>query len=131
MKRLTRRRDRANAEQIGLPQRGRIDADPRRNLLHVQLRGKESLRCAEPAKRPNILFMMSDDHCARAVGAYGMRLAKLNPTPNLDRLARGGMLFENVFCANSICTPSRATLMTGQYRYCMPQGCLRQTMRSP
>ena len=68
-------------------------------------------------KRPNILFIMSDDHCARAVGAYGLRLAKLNPTPNLDALASRGMLFENVFCTNSICTPSRATLMTGQYSH--------------
>ncbi len=67
--------------------------------------------------KPNILFIMSDDHCARAVGAYGLRLAKLNPTPNLDALAGKGMLFENVFCTNSICTPSRATLMTGQYSH--------------
>jgi hypothetical protein len=65
--------------------------------------------------RSNILFIMSDDHCARAVGAYGLRLAALNPTPNLDALARGGMLFENVFCTNSICTPSRASILTGQY----------------
>jgi len=69
------------------------------------------------AKKPNILFIMSDDHCARAVGAYGLRLAKLNPTPNLDKLAGDGMLFENVFCGNSICTPSRATLLTGQYSH--------------
>ena len=67
--------------------------------------------------RPNILFIMSDDHCARAVGAYGMRLACLNPTPNLDSLARDGMLLENVFCSNSICTPSRASVLTGQYSH--------------
>ena len=67
--------------------------------------------------RPNILFIMSDDHCARAVGAYGLRLAPLNPTPNLDALARGGILFDNVFCVNSICTPSRASIMTGQYSH--------------
>ena len=69
------------------------------------------------ADRPNILFIMSDDHCARAVGAYGLRLAALNPTPHLDALARGGMLFENVFCTNSICTPSRASVLTGQYSH--------------
>ena len=68
-------------------------------------------------QRPNILFIMSDDHCARAVGAYDMRLAPLNPTPNLDALARGGMLFDNVFCTNSICTPSRASVLTGQYSH--------------
>lgn len=66
---------------------------------------------------PNILFIMSDDHAAHAIGAYGGRLAGLNPTPNIDNLAAEGMLFENAFCANSICTPSRATLLTGQYSH--------------
>jgi len=74
-------------------------------------------QAAKEGGRPNILFIMSDDHCARAVGAYGLRLAELNPTPNLDALAAEGMLFESVFCGNSICTPSRATLMTGQYSH--------------
>ncbi|MCH2584160.1 MAG: sulfatase-like hydrolase/transferase, partial [Planctomycetes bacterium] len=59
-------------------------------------------------ERPNILFIMSDDHTSQAFGAYGSRLAKLNPTPVIDRLAKEGMLFENCFCNNSICTPSRA-----------------------
>ncbi|MEO6246938.1 MAG: sulfatase, partial [Opitutaceae bacterium] len=52
---------------------------------------------------------------SEAIGAYGGILAKLNPTPTLDRLAREGARFTNVFCTNSICTPSRATLLTGQY----------------
>ena len=65
--------------------------------------------------RPNILFVMSDDHTTQALGVYGSRLASLNPTPNIDRLAREGMLFTNVFCNNSICTPSRASILTGQY----------------
>ena len=65
--------------------------------------------------RPNVLFVMSDDHTTQAVGAYGSRLAGLNPTPTLDRLARGGMRFENAVCVNSICTPSRACILTGQY----------------
>ena len=67
--------------------------------------------------RPNILFIMSDDHTSQAVGAYQKRFAVLNPTPTIDRLAEEGMLFENVFCTNSICTPSRATIMTGQYSH--------------
>ena len=67
--------------------------------------------------KPNILFIMSDDHCERAIGVYNSRLAKLNPTPNLDRLARKGMIFDNVFCTNSICTPSRASILTGQYSH--------------
>ncbi len=68
-------------------------------------------------KRPNILYIMSDDHAAHAIGAYQSRLAVLNPTPTLDRLASEGILLKNVFCTNSICTPSRATLMTGQYSH--------------
>ena len=67
--------------------------------------------------RPNVLFIMSDDHAAHAIGAYGGRLASLNPTPTLDRLAREGVLLTNCFCTNSICTPSRATIMTGQYSH--------------
>ncbi|MEM9528844.1 MAG: sulfatase [Bacteroidota bacterium] len=67
------------------------------------------------AKQPNIIFIMSDDHTTQAVGAYGSRLAGLNPTPNLDALAKDGALFNNVFCTNSICTPSRGNIMTGQY----------------
>ena len=70
---------------------------------------------AQAQQAPNILFIMSDDHAAHAIGAYGGRLAPLNPTPTLDRLAREGARMKNVFCTNGICTPSRATLMTGQY----------------
>ncbi len=72
---------------------------------------------SSPGSRPNILFIMSDDHAAQAVGAYGGRLAPLDPTPHIDRLAREGMRFDNAFCSNSICVPSRATLMTGQYSH--------------
>lgn len=66
-------------------------------------------------KKPNILFIMSDDHTSQAVGVYGSRLAKLNPTPTIDQLANEGIIMTNAFCANSICTPSRASIMTGQY----------------
>ncbi|MCF2949752.1 sulfatase [Paraglaciecola aquimarina] len=66
-------------------------------------------------KNYNILYVMSDDHTASAIGAYQSRLAKLNPTPNIDQLASQGTLFENVFATNSICTPSRASILTGQY----------------
>jgi N-acetylglucosamine-6-sulfatase len=65
--------------------------------------------------KPNILFIMSDDHTAQAIGAYGGHLADLNPTPTIDRLAAEGMRFDRVFCHNSICTPSRANILTGQY----------------
>ena len=69
------------------------------------------------ADRPNIVFIMSDDHCSQAVGAYGGRLAKLNPTPVIDTLAAEGVLFENCFVVNSICVPSRACIMTGQHNH--------------
>ena len=69
----------------------------------------------KPPVKPNILFIMSDDHTSQAFGIYGSRLASLNPTPNLDKLAKEGMIFDNVFCTNSICTPSRACIITGQY----------------
>jgi len=72
---------------------------------------------AHAAKKSNILYIMSDDHAAHAIGAYGGRLAKLNPTPNLDKLASEGVRLSNCFCINSICTPSRATIMTGQYSH--------------
>ena len=67
------------------------------------------------SKQPNIIYIMSDDHTSQAIGAYGSRLAMLNPTPNIDRIANEGVLMENVFCTNSICTPSRASILTGQY----------------
>jgi len=67
--------------------------------------------------RPNILFIMSDDHTSQAISAYGGILADVCPTPNIDRLADEGMLFENCFVTNSICTPSRAAIMTGKYAH--------------
>ena len=72
---------------------------------------------AAASAAPNILWIMSDDHAANGIGAYGGRLAGLNPTPTIDRLAHEGALLENAFCTNSICTPSRATLLTGQYSH--------------
>ena len=66
------------------------------------------------ATRPNIIFIMTDDHAAHAIGAYGSRV---NKTPNIDRLAREGALLTNVFATNSICTPSRAAILTGQYSH--------------
>jgi arylsulfatase A-like enzyme len=65
-------------------------------------------------KRPNIIFIMADDHAAHAISAYGSRV---NRTPHIDRIAREGMLFRNVFATNAICTPSRATILTGQYSH--------------
>jgi len=74
-----------------------------------------SERTAEAAEpRPNILFIFSDDHAQHAISCYG---SKVNQTPHLDRLAAAGMRFTHSFVTNSICTPSRATLLTGQYSH--------------
>ena len=66
------------------------------------------------SNRPNIIFIMTDDHAAHAISAYGSRV---NQTPNMDRLAREGALLTSVFATNSICTPSRAAILTGQYSH--------------
>lgn len=76
---------------------------------------KEKEEKATQSTQPNIIYIMSDDHTTQGIGAYGSRLASLNPTPTIDRIAKEGVLMENVFCTNSICTPSRASILTGQY----------------
>jgi arylsulfatase A-like enzyme len=63
---------------------------------------------------PNILYIMSDDHASHAISAYG---SAINRTPNIDRIARAGVRMANCFCTNSICTPSRAAILTGQYSH--------------
>jgi arylsulfatase A-like enzyme len=67
-----------------------------------------------PDSRPNIVFIMSDDHAAHAMSCYGSRI---NQTPNLDRIANEGMRFDSCFCTNSICTPSRAAILSGTYNH--------------
>jgi len=67
--------------------------------------------------RPNILFIMSDDHAAHAVSCYRGPLASIAPTPNIDRIAKEGIRFTNCFCTNSLCGPSRAVLLTGKYSH--------------
>jgi arylsulfatase A-like enzyme len=84
---------------------------PHRLVFCVALAG--TVRAQSPA-RPNILYIMSDDHAAHAISAYGSRV---NRTPNIDRLAREGAILLNTFATNSICTPSRATILTGQYSH--------------
>jgi arylsulfatase A-like enzyme len=64
--------------------------------------------------RPNIIFIMSDDHAYQAISAYGHNL---NQTPNIDRLAKEGVRFQNSFVTNSICAPSRAVMLTGTYNH--------------
>jgi len=69
-------------------------------------------RAAAGRPQPNILYIMADDHASHAISAYG---SVINRTPNIDRIGQGGVRLTNCFCTNSICTPSRAAILTGQY----------------
>jgi arylsulfatase A-like enzyme len=69
------------------------------------------------ARKPNILYIMADDHTSQAIGCYGLRLSRYAHTKNIDRIAAEGALLKNCFCTNSICVPSRATILTGQYSH--------------
>ncbi len=71
---------------------------------------------AQEVRRPNIVFLFSDDHAFQAISAYGHAL-KLNETPNIDRLAKEGMRFDRCLVTNSICGPSRATILSGKYSH--------------
>ncbi len=82
-------------------------------LLTALLSAAGSRTDAAPSK-PNILFILSDDHAAQAISAYG---SPWNKTPGLDRLAREGMRLDRCYAVNSICTPSRASILTGQYSH--------------
>ncbi|SDS09225.1 sulfatase [Gramella sp. MAR_2010_147] len=68
-------------------------------------------------KRPNIVFIMTDDHAAQAISAYGHPVSQKAPTPNIDRIANNGAKFLNNFCTNSICGPSRAVILTGKFSH--------------
>ncbi|KAL4771844.1 alkaline-phosphatase-like protein [Aspergillus nidulans var. acristatus] len=67
-----------------------------------------------PPQRPNIIFIMADDHASKSISCYG---AGINHTPNLDRLAVEGMRFNHCYVTNSICTPSRAAILTGTHNH--------------
>lgn len=76
-----------------------------------------SFSVSRAEKRPNILFLFTDDHATQALSAYGGPLAKIAPTPNLDRIAKEGILFRKCYVTNSICGPSRAVIQTGKYSH--------------
>ncbi|MEM7655384.1 MAG: sulfatase [Bacteroidota bacterium] len=81
------------------------------------LLGLMSCQPAAPSKPPNILFIMADDHTSQAFGLYGSRLDSIAPVDHIRRLAAEGMTVQNLFCTNSICVPSRAAILTGQYSH--------------
>ena len=82
----------------------------------------------ETPVRPNIIFIMGDDHTSQAWGCYGSRLAPFAKTPNIDRLAREGARLTNCFCTNSICVPSRASILTGQHSHVNGVKTLREAL---
>ena len=65
----------------------------------------------------NIVYIMADDHAYQAISAYGSDISKLAPTPNIDRIASEGALMNSVFCTNSICGPSRSSILTGNFSH--------------
>ena len=89
------------------------------------------IQCSDDQKpdensRPNILFIMGDDHTTQAISCYEGLFANYAKTVNIDRLATEGILFRNAFCTNAICSPARATLLTGKYSHKNGVRCLRQ-----
>ncbi|PHR93958.1 MAG: sulfatase [Leeuwenhoekiella sp.] len=86
-------------------------------LLSCALKAKEKKaeETAAVAERPNIIYIMADDLTTQAISAYGGIYKDIAPTPNIDRIAGAGMLFQDVLCTNAICGPSRAAILTGKY----------------
>ena len=92
------------------------------------LLGCNSISEDQTKQRPNILFIMADDHAFQAISSYGGPLSKLAPTPNIDRIADAGMRFNHCLVTNSICGPSRATIFSGKYSH--KNGFIDNTMGS-
>ena len=72
---------------------------------------------SKEGKPMNIIFIMSDDHAMQAISAYGNPVSKLAPTPNIDKIAHDGAIFNNNYCCNSISGPSRAAIITGKHSH--------------
>jgi len=86
----------------------------RRELLAGSAAALGALGASGRRERPNVLILMSDQHKRSCMGAYGDRVAR---TPNLDELARNSVRFTDAYCSNPVCTPSRASLLTGLYTH--------------
>ena len=71
----------------------------------------------QEVQTPNIIYIMADDLTTQAISAYGGIYRDLAPTPNIDRIANEGMLFQDALCTNAICGPSRAAILTGKYSH--------------
>lgn len=86
-------------------------------VFSTSCNGKRNSEPKEEVRRPNIVFIMTDDHATQAISAYGHPVSQLAPTPNIDRIARNGARFNANFCTNSICGPSRAVILTGKHSH--------------
>ncbi|MBD0400574.1 sulfatase [Flammeovirga sp. EKP202] len=86
-------------------------------ILYLLFTGLSASLFAQKVDRPNIIFIMSDDHALQAVSTYGHEVSKVAPTPNIDRIANEGIKFNQSFVTNSLCGPSRATMLTGKYSH--------------
>lgn len=84
-------------------------------LSCIAVTAQAQQKAAAATQRPNIVYIMCDDHAFQCISAYGSPISKLAPTPNIDRIAECGMRFDRAFVENSLSTPSRACLMTGLY----------------
>jgi len=84
------------------------------SILMIFVSCKSETKKNKSTKRPNIVFIMSDDHAYQAISAYSNKLIQ---TPNIDRIAKEGMLFTNASVTNSICAPSRAVILTGKHSH--------------
>ena len=84
-------------------------------LSFIAATAQAQQKAAAATQRPNIVYIMCDDHAFQCISAYGSPISKLAPTPNIDRIAERGMRFDRAFVENSLSTPSRACLMTGLY----------------
>jgi arylsulfatase A-like enzyme len=88
------------------------------NCLLLGIISTSFFACTEQvAEKPNIFFIFSDDRAYQAVSAYDFEIGKYAPTPNIDRIAAGGMRFDRCYVTNSICAPSRATILTGKHSH--------------
>jgi len=85
------------------------------SLLGYGFLTSSSIMAKEAQSKPNIIFILSDDHAKSAISAYGGINAKLAPTPNIDKIAEHGTIFNNMLCTNALSGPSRACLVTGKF----------------
>ena len=88
------------------------------SLLFLSSCNNKNNTSSELSEKPlNVVYIMADDHAYQAISAYGSKIGELAPTPNIDRIADGGALMDAVYCTNSICGPSRASILTGNFSH--------------